>query len=1134
RGLEVYIASWNFDSDPGWTADGQWAFGTPVASPWSACSDPNSAYSGCNVYGYNLEGDYRDGMPAQYLTTGPIDCSGYENIYLIFMRWLGVESSRFDNASVEVSSDSVNWTTIWANDEITTCDERWVEVSHDISTVAAFEPTVYIRWVMGPTDGVVTFGGWNIDDVKVVSVLGGSNAVESHADGFYSVLPPWNPSSITSRLEGLYCDIDHDCEPEALLEQPGVVPGDVVDFTWDSTSYNHLAEPSVYWHTNLVRDYYVALDPNLRDPSVGFPLGLDYPMPVTVQAWCPSGYCNAYWDGRGMTFGAGDGGSCDDFGLYAEVVYHEYTHGVTSKIYDGVYFPYAMEAGAMNEGWSDYFACVLSPSQSPLVGDGGLALDRPEGIRSLESAYRRDTDFVSGVHFDGQMLSSSLWQVRRTFEEQGRAETWDQMVHFTRYAHALAFEEYLLTLLVDDDARFGDGYLANGTPHGQAIHTAFGERGIGGLQYLAPSVVIADAAGNSNGELEPGETVNLSLSLRNEWADATQLSAKLSSSDPFVTIHKPVAGFADLEYGGMTDNSADPFVVSLDPACLGTHALNFLLEVTADGSYAYERKCFLTYPVGVGQLRYDYGQFDTYAGFVGPPGCALAVRVTPASYPCYPTRLRLLPYAGKDYSTEVTLWDDDGPGGLPGTILGSVQVEIRGDGDWLDVDISSLGLCIESGSFYAGWVQTGRSYYNGVDTDPPYYDRSWIYFYWGSGGEWVPFSGAGLMGNLMVRVRHLDTTTVGPVENLTVGRKYGHIQHAIDEGDAGDEIVVSEGVYGENVDFRGKNLTLRSEHPDDQAVVADAIIEGGYSGPAMRFDSGEDSNCVVAGLTIIGGSKSDENDGGISCLDLGQTGPVIRNCVITENRGPGIYARNSSPTIVNCDIVENEEDGVRLRSNSYPKMANCTIARNERNGIAGGYPEVANCTIVRNARAGVYHSRPVITNSIVRDNAEGNIDHFAEVTYSNVEGGWPGLGNIDTDPCFADPNTGDYRLKSWAGRWDPNQQSWVYDVSTSLCVDAGNPGSPLVIEANHPENVRVNMGTYGGTAQASRTPVGWSLLADLTNDGTVDFADLRDWVQDWLSTSSNQPADLDRNAMVSMPDWALFAQDWLAQTVWHE
>jgi hypothetical protein len=380
RGLEVYIASWNFDSDPGWTADGQWAFGTPVASPWSACSDPNSAYSGCNVYGYNLEGDYRDGMPAQYLTTGPIDCSGYENIYLIFMRWLGVESSRFDNASVEVSSDSVNWTTIWANDEITTCDERWVEVSHDISTVAAFEPTVYIRWVMGPTDGVVTFGGWNIDDVRVVSFLGGFNAVESQRDGFYSVLLPWNPSSITSLLEGRYCDINHDCEPEALLEQPGVAPGDVVDFTWDSASYNHSAEPSVYWHTNLVRDYYVALDPNLRDPSVGFPLGLDYPMPVTVQAWCPSGYCNAYWDGRGMTFGAGDGESCDDFGLYAEVVYHEYTHGVTSKIYDGVYFPYAMEAGAMNEGWSDYFACVLSPSQSPLVGDGGLALDRPKLI----------------------------------------------------------------------------------------------------------------------------------------------------------------------------------------------------------------------------------------------------------------------------------------------------------------------------------------------------------------------------------------------------------------------------------------------------------------------------------------------------------------------------------------------------------------------------------------------------------------------------------------------------------------------------------------------------------------------------------------------------------------------------------
>jgi len=769
RGPEVVIAAWNFErrgSNRDWTPEGQWDFGIPTGgeSMWSPCSDPNSGYTGNLVYGYNLAGDYEDDMPAYYLTAPPIDCSGHNNVYLEFMRMLGVESSLFDNASIEASNDGSNWTTIWVNPTSDLCDGQWVKVSYNISDVAALQPVVYIRWVMGPTDGSVTYPGWNIDDVKVVSYMGGTNAVETQTDGSYSVPLPWEPSTIISELKGLYCNLSYACGPDALFEQQQVLPDSVVDVTWNSSSYTEIIESSVYWHVNNVHDYYLALDPSLADSSAFFPLGLNYPMPVTVQAGCSEGFCNAYWDGEGMTLGAGDGDFCDDLGLFAEVVYHEYTHGVTEKIYDGVYFPYAMESGAMDEGWSDYFGCLLSPSQSPLVGDGGALLEFPEGFRSLDNTDRRDTDWYDDVHEDSQMFSASLWEIRQAVGGIGRnvigANTWDQMVHFTRYAHPRTFEEYLLAILVEDDIRYGDRNLTNGTPHGQIIYTAFGDHGIGGLQCLAKSVGFEETHSVGrvrNGKMDPGETGNLSLSLINGWSNATKIRATLSSTDPFVTIVKGATGFPDSYHGDVVDNAAEPFVISLAGSCPQTHTINFTLEVTADGPYSYSRTCLLTYAVAVKQLAYDDGQLDSYSAMWGD-GAGMAVRITPQSYPFRPTHVRLFPLM--DSSITVTAWDDDGPRGTPGRVLGSIDASVIGADDWVDVDISSLALNIDRGSFYVGYVQHGDRfedmYFNGIDTDPPYYGRSWAYYppFFGGSGDWVPFEGQGRLSNLMIRVRH--------------------------------------------------------------------------------------------------------------------------------------------------------------------------------------------------------------------------------------------------------------------------------------------------------------------------------------------------------------------------------------------
>jgi hypothetical protein len=81
-------------------------------------------------------------------------------------------------------------------------------------------------------------------------------------------------------------------------------------------------------------------------------------------------------------------------------------------------------------------------------------------------------------------------------------------------------------------------------------------------------------------------------------------------------------------------------------------------------------------------------------------------------------------------------------------------------------------------------------------------------------------------------------------------------------------------------------------------------------------------------------------------------------------------------------------------------------------------------------------------------------------------------------------------------------------------------------------NIRVNMGAYGGTAQASLAPPGWALLPDADNSGTVDFGDYASVENLWLDSSNEQPFDFDRSGDVDYRDLVLFVEDWLNQTSW--
>jgi hypothetical protein len=252
---------------------------------------------------------------------------------------------------------------------------------------------------------------------------------------------------------------------------------------------------------------------------------------------------------------------------------------------------------------------------------------------------------------------------------------------------------------------------------------------------------------------------------------------------------------------------------------------------------------------------------------------------------------------------------------------------------------------------------------------------------------------------------------------------------------------------------------------------------------------------------------------------------MIKNNLICNNiNGAGIRVKGTAiATIINNTLVGN------TASPSYGGGVCC---------LTSSVILIENNIIASNGSAyGIYvlQTPPVTRYNNVWGNGAGN--------YSSVIGDQTGInGNISVDPCFVDPQGEDYHLKSNGWRWDIQDNQWVHDEVTSRCIDAGNPGYALANElltvpddpnGQFSENVRINMGAYGGTQEASLPPHNWAVLADMTNDGVIDFEDLVVFAQLWLYTGINNPADFDRNETIDFADFAALANDWLIQTSWH-
>lgn len=319
------------------------------------------------------------------------------------------------------------------------------------------------------------------------------------------------------------------------------------------------------------------------------------------------------------------------------------------------------------------------------------------------------------------------------------------------------------------------------------------------------------------------------------------------------------------------------------------------------------------------------------------------------------------------------------------------------------------------------------------------------------------------------------------------------IQVAIDTSLAGDHILVSPGTYYENLDLVGKLVELKSSDGAEETV-----IDGGAVGSVIWVHQGESAATLISGLTLRNGANT--RGGG---LLIEGADPTIRDLIVedcaADADGGGVYIRNwCSPSLSGLIIRNNDSGGFGGGIGMYradPIIANTLVYGNTSFYGGGGLfikdsaATIDACTIALNAggagTGGIYlnlDAVPSITNSIISHSLLGggirvtsNADPYLAYNccWGNQGDDWanvsPGVGSFSADPLYVDAAGDNFHLSSSAGYLIEDQIQGQTPGPLSPCIDAADPELDVGLEPV-PNGERRNLGTYGGTALASRTP----------------------------------------------------------------
>ncbi|MHC4626076.1 MAG: phosphotriesterase family protein, partial [Planctomycetota bacterium] len=303
------------------------------------------------------------------------------------------------------------------------------------------------------------------------------------------------------------------------------------------------------------------------------------------------------------------------------------------------------------------------------------------------------------------------------------------------------------------------------------------------------------------------------------------------------------------------------------------------------------------------------------------------------------------------------------------------------------------------------------------------------------------------------------------------------------------------------------------------ATVRDCLFEDNFAQEGGGGLYAEQAEMFLEGCTFEGnrvGSDSSSMEGCGGAIMLDRVDAVVSNCLLRRNEavwGGGICSFHSRHVeLVNCLMLANTAvrgGGAFYSEGGFVKVVNCTAAGNR--ATEGSFLKdvtfpvrgqqtpwiLLDSCILADGGTEISNSAAVLT--IQYTDVVDGMSAVSDPQHAMI---W-GLGNIAVDPLFAeggywvdaddpnvvvepnDPNAewidGRYHLKSRAGRYDPNTQTWVQDDVTNPCIDAGNPATSFENEPA-PNGAMINMGAYGGTFEASKSEYSWSFV---TTQGPV-------------------------------------------------
>ena len=332
------------------------------------------------------------------------------------------------------------------------------------------------------------------------------------------------------------------------------------------------------------------------------------------------------------------------------------------------------------------------------------------------------------------------------------------------------------------------------------------------------------------------------------------------------------------------------------------------------------------------------------------------------------------------------------------------------------------------------------------------------------------------MNGRIIYVDDDNTTGTGTLED-----PYNKIQRAIDNAVDGDEIIVEQGRYLENININGKNIILRSTNPTDPNIIAETIIDGNQAGSVVTFSGNESTSCTLEGLTITNGKAA--TGGGIDGGGT-STNATVQNNIIFGNTAYHIIVYNP-PHGQSYSIPNGKGGGICLCEGAIQNniiygnqsnksggglygcnglIQNNLVSNNSSDDMGGGIDfclgTIQNNLVVRNSAGrggGIANSSTIkgntiygnfgggvesggLTNNIIWGNFGYQvINDYVIASYSDIQD-WTqgGVGNISLDPQFVDSINGDYHLRPY-----------------SPCIDAGMTIENLLTDIeNNPRGIK--------------------------------------------------------------------------------